>query len=494
MGHPLADAYRSANIERVEVIRGPASTLYGSNAMGGVINIITKEQKNEGFSTKANVSYGSYNTQRYSLGGGYKKHKISVYAGINYDKTDGHREASFFNNTDGYFKVEYSISKHFDVLGDFSLTQFNGADPGLDTSDVISAIPGDTLDIFRGMGAVVLNNKFDKFDGSVNLFYNFGKHDITSGFLSNDYNYGVVFYENLHLIKGNTITLGVDYKTYGGKADLTKFKGGVVIVDTAMRELAGYIMVQQKLFSKLVFDIGLRADRHSTFGTELVPTGGVAYEMSKNTNIKSSISKGFRSPTIRELFIQFPFAPAPNPNLQPERIINYEISIQQKMLQQKLKFELGLFHIEGDNLINVGKENNKLTFLNTGKVNNSGVEFGVKQYVNKWLSLNSNYTYINMEKPVTGTPKHKLYISGNVFINKFSMNLSYQYIKDLVVATDIQESYNLLNLRLAYNICKTTNVYIKADNILNKEYVINYGYPMPGIVIMGGINFHISTP
>ena len=491
MGHSLADAYRSANIERVEVIRGPASTLYGSNAMGGVINIITKEQKTEGFSINGQLAYGSFNSQKYSLGTGFKKNKFSIYTGINHDRTDGHREASFFYNTDGYIKTKYSINKHFKVLGDFSLTKFNGADPGLDTADII--IHGDTLDILRGMGAIVLNNNFKTINGSVHLFYNFGKHNITSGFLSDDFNYGIIAYENFNLFKNNTITLGLDYKIYGGKADLTKFKGGVTIVDTAMNELAGYITMQQKLFSKLTLNAGIRIDKHSVFGTELVPTGGLAYHILKNTNIKASVSKGFRSPTIRELFIQFPFAPAPNPNLQPENIINSEFSIQQKLLNKKLNIELCIFNINGDNLITVKKDNTgKPTFFNTKNVNNSGVEIMIEQYINQWWSINTNYSFINMDKPVTGTPKHKFYISNLLSVNKFSADLSCQYIKDLIITEQEKETYTLLNLRLAYKIHKTTNIYIKADNILNQNYVINYGYPMPGITIMAGVNFHFN--
>jgi len=73
MGHPLPDAYVASDVEKVEVIRGPASTLYGTNAMGGVINIITRQQNEEGFKANARVMYGSYNTQKYMLNGGFKK-------------------------------------------------------------------------------------------------------------------------------------------------------------------------------------------------------------------------------------------------------------------------------------------------------------------------------------------------------------------------------------------------------------------------------------
>lgn len=88
-GHPLSDSYVASDVEKVEVIRGPASILYGSNAMGGVINIITCKQTQDGFNGDARFMYGSYNTQKYLAAGGYKRDKLSVFASINHDQIEG---------------------------------------------------------------------------------------------------------------------------------------------------------------------------------------------------------------------------------------------------------------------------------------------------------------------------------------------------------------------------------------------------------------------
>ena len=130
MGHPLPDAYIASDVEKVEVIRGPASTLYGTNAMGGVINIITKEQKEDGFKANARLMYGSYNTQKYMVNGGFKKNGLSVFASFNHDQTNGHRDSSDFKINNGYFRVGYDINKNFKINGDFSLANFDGTDPG----------------------------------------------------------------------------------------------------------------------------------------------------------------------------------------------------------------------------------------------------------------------------------------------------------------------------------------------------------------------------
>src|SRR5690606_35802435 len=113
--------------------------------------IITKEQTNEGHSGHASLQYGSYNTLKISAGGGYKSGNFSNYAGINFDHTDGHRPASYFDILDGYYKASYKFNSHFKLSGDISLAKFKGADPGVEQAN--TSTPGDTLDILRGMGS-----------------------------------------------------------------------------------------------------------------------------------------------------------------------------------------------------------------------------------------------------------------------------------------------------------------------------------------------------
>jgi iron complex outermembrane receptor protein len=132
-GHPLPDSYVASDVERVEVIRGPASLLYGSNAMGGVINIITKKQDKEGLEANAHFMYGSYDTRKYMGSAGFKKGRMSLFASVNHDQTDGHRRNSDFKITNGYIKAGYEISDNIDFTSDFSLAGFDSRDPGSDT-------------------------------------------------------------------------------------------------------------------------------------------------------------------------------------------------------------------------------------------------------------------------------------------------------------------------------------------------------------------------
>ena len=486
MGHPLSDAYIASDVEKVEIIRGPASTLYGTNAMGGVINIITKEQKEDGFKANARVMYGSYNTQKYMVTGGFKKNGFNVFASFNHDQTNGHRDSSDFKINNGYFRMGYDINRHLNINADLSLANFDATDPGPEDSKA-----GYTIDITRGMGAVALGNKFNKTSGSLRFFYNFGEHNITDGFHSKDKNYGILFYQAFNLFKGNTITVGTDYKQYGGIAENVKAMNGngMVFGDTTVWEMAGYAYVQQELFRKLVLNAGFRLEHNSVFGNEPVPTGGFAYHPTSTTTLKTSVAKGFRSPTIRELYL---WTPA-NANLKPERMVNYEIGVLQKLMGNKLSLELTLFKAKGDNLIQTVMGTTGPKNENTGKFSNTGIEFaGTYKPTNK-LTLNTNYSYISMKEPIVASPEQQLFLSGTYKWTRLSINISVQHIHNLYTQLTPQKeknSYTLLNSRVSYMIKKYVDVFVKGENLTDKKYYINYAYPMPGIIVFGGFNLH----
>ena len=109
-GHPIANAYQSFLAERVEVLRGPASVLYGSNAMGGVVNIVTRKMQEDGFNTSLHTGYGSYNTLETELTNRIRKGGFSSVLSGSYNRTDGHRPDMGFEQYGGYAKLGDEIS------------------------------------------------------------------------------------------------------------------------------------------------------------------------------------------------------------------------------------------------------------------------------------------------------------------------------------------------------------------------------------------------
>jgi len=481
-GHPLPDSYVASDVEKVEVIRGPASILYGSNAMGGVINIITKKQTENGLHGNAHVMYGSFNTQKYMASGGYKKDKLSVFASINHDRTDGHRDNSEFNMTNGYVKLGYELNNNLEISTDFSLAHFNTTDPGPDT---VNAVPGCNLDVTRGYWAMTLNNSYEKNSGTVKLFYNFGEHIISDGFHSHDKNYGINLFESVKLFKGNNITIGADYLIYGGNAKNETFE--TFIIDTTIYDAGIYGFIQQQLFHKLTLNAGLRLQQHKVYGTKWIPAGGLALKIFKNTTWKASVSKGFRSPTIRELFIW-----NHNSNLDPESLMNYETSILQTLWNNKLNIEITGFIVKGDNMIvTIPSEG----LQNAGEVFNKGIEFAAKANPAENLAVNITYSYTHMENPVYATPEHNLYAGCTYNWEKLRASVNIQHINNLdsdpSVSDTSFETYTLLNANIAYRILNFAELFIRADNILDQEYVNNIYYTMPGITIFGGIKIKL---
>lgn len=487
MGHPLADAYIASDVEKVEVIRGPASTLYGTNAMGGVINIITREQTEDGLTANARLMYGSYNTQKYMVNGGYRKKGFNVFASLNHDRTKGHRDSSDFRITNGYFRTGYEINSHFTVTADFSLANFIASDPGMENADA-----GYMIDITRGMGALCFNNEFEKTSGSFRFFYNFGEHDITDGFHSTDNNYGALLYQTFKPFRGNSVTAGIDLKKYGGLAENLKAMNGngMVFGDTTVSEIAAYLYMQQVLGSKITLNAGFRLEHNSSFGNEPVPTGGISWHPTATTSVRASVSKGFRSPTIRELYLWG----TSNDELEPEKMINYEIGATHKLFGNKLSLELTVFRASGSNLIKTVAGESGFKYQNTGTFTNTGVEFAGTYRFSDRFSLNANYSYTHMKEPVVASPGQQVFISGTYKWKRLSVNLSTEHIHHLYTRVSPEKdisSYTLLNSKIAFRFNKYIDIFIKGENLTNRNYYINYGYPMPGIVAFGGVNLHI---
>ena len=505
MGHHLPDAYVASDVEKVEVIRGPASILYGSNAMGGAINIITRQQDNEGLSAGGRVMYGSYNTQKYMANGGIKKGGFDSYLSVNHDRTEGHRPNSDFSITNGYAKLGYQTSEHFRLTGDVSLASFKASNPGTVSQPMFE----NDADIIRGVASLTAENNYGKTSGALKLFYNFGNHKINDGytsggaprnyfFRSNDHNYGVTFYQSLRPFEGNLITAGIDYKNFGGQAwnDFTDATPNVDLLSkTSLYELAGYVMAQQTLFEQLTLTAGLRLEDSEKFGIEWVPQAGLSYRPSLYTVLKTSVAKGFRSPTIREMYM----FPPQNPDLQPERLVNYEVSVGQGFFEGRLTAELTGYIINGSNLIMTQIENGSPKNLNTGDFTNKGIELSVRWNILKNIDIKGNYSYLHMKKPILNAPGQQAFIAASYRINKWSASANYQYIRNLYVKLEeaatsaVTENYGLLNAKVSFYPTKWIELFVKGENLTNKSYQTVYEYPMPGITAFGGIAISIRN-
>ena len=132
-GHPISDAYQSLLADRVEVLRGPASVLYGSNAMGGVINIVTRKMHEDGVRTDLHAGYGSYNTLETELTNRIRKGRFNSVVSGSYNRTDGHRADMGFEQYGGYAKLGYDLTDNWNMYADVNVTHFNASYPAATT-------------------------------------------------------------------------------------------------------------------------------------------------------------------------------------------------------------------------------------------------------------------------------------------------------------------------------------------------------------------------
>lgn len=503
-GHPISDAYQSLMAERVEVLRGPASVLYGSNAMGGVVNIVTRKMEQDGVRTNINAGYGSWNTVQTELTNRVRYKGFSSIISASYNRTDGHRTDMGFEQYGGYAKLGYDFTDNWRIRADVNVTHFNASNPGTVSDPLADA----DQSVTRGMTSLAVENEYERTSGALSVFYNWGDHHINDGyhpsageqpldyrFNSHDDMMGISAYQSVRMFRGNRLTVGVDWYRFGGSA-WNRYVVGERngeredIADVVRHEVAGYVDFRQNIGTWLTLDAGVRIDHHSHVGTEWVPQAGLSFHLPYAIELKASASKGFRYPTIREMYM----FPPQNPDLRPERMWTYELALSQKLLEGRLSYGLNIFYISGDNMILrlPNPDGAGMLNQNSGEVRNAGVEAQAAWRIARDWSVDANYSFLHMDNPVVAAPEHKLYAGALFTHGRWHVSTGVQYIAGLytqVGENPVQEDFVLWNVRASFRILDWMSVWVRGENLLDWQYEINAGFPMPGANVTGGLNF-----
>jgi iron complex outermembrane receptor protein len=475
-GHPIDDAYLSTNIERIEVIRGPASMLYGSNAMGGVINIITHSSQQNGLEGNASVSYGSYDAQQYGMHLGYQENDWNVLGSFTHEHTDGSRPWSEYTANSGYLKTSYQLSEQYRVALDGSYTQFNTFDPGqttkLDTNNWIH--------VQRGYIGASVENDFGASKGGISFVYNLGHNEFSPidqnfNWISNDHQIIATAYQTLNMFTCNTINAGIDVQQNGGNASNTLRNFG----KHSIEDYAGYVSVQQIFFDRLLANAGIRYAYNTYFGDIAIPQAGITYKLTEETNLRASVARGYRAPQIFEIYQLTPR----DGTLQPENLWNYEIGVSHQF-GNCASIDVAGYVIDAQNTI---FDNCPLQSWNTGGFHRDGVECSAQLLPFDCFTINANYSFTDKPDVARGImPKHKAYIGGEYRYNILTFLLSAQYV-NTIYGTDQTDymlkqlpDYTNMEIRVAAQVAEKISLSIGSRNILNESYQTIYGYPMPG--------------
>ena len=499
-GHSVADTYVANGVEKVEVVKGPSSLLYGSNAMGGSVNIVTHTQKEEGLTGRARALFGSYYTQKFALSSGYKRGRFSATLSGQLDRSNGNRAGSEFWLANEFLQLKYSASNHWSLAGMLDMTQTKANNPGT----IQAPLENMWTDVIRGTGGIYVKNQYQKADGGIQGYINWGRNIVDDGntpgetprdylFHSTDYNMGFTAYESLYLWDDNTISAGIDFQHWGGHIwNINKEDESIRTAEAwhHVNEVAGYAMMQQGFFNNILdINAGVRLQHGSTYGNVWVPQAGFIIRPGRDSQFKASFSKGFRAPNIRELYL---YAPA-NPDLKPEYMLNYEVSYRQHFLNYNLMLGAALFYIDGKDMIQTTMIDGRPKNVNTGKFHNKGFEIEAAYNILSNLSASASWSYLHTDSDNLYSPKNKLNAEITYSPGPFSFTLEDMNIWSMKNGNPDGStiSYTLLNLRAAYTLGTKVPVTlsVKVDNITDDRYEIIYGCPMPGTTIMGGVEF-----
>lgn len=486
--HHIADFYDKEYVERVEVLRGPGSVLYGSNAMAGTINVITKNAREDGVKTTLQSQYGSYNTWLSSVTNTVRHGRFSSLVSLSYNRTDGTVDNFDFKQADGYGKIGYDFSDKWSAYVDYTLMNFRGNDPIYPTLSNPESTDIYRQNITRGEAAATVTNSYGAVSGTARVYYNYGNHfvDDPRHFHSKDDRLGVILYENFKPWRGASATGGFDFDSYSGEIPVS---GGNSHTEGSMStisrktivEYSPYVTLSQMFFDNLLnVNAGLRMANSDKFDSQWIPQFGFSVNPGSAWTLKGNLAMGYRNPSFRELYL-YRMA---NPDLQPEKMMNYELSAA-KSFSRYFSAELTAYYSKGDNMIQTVDQKNQ----NTGRFINKGIELSARSHPldNLWLTATYSYLDTSLDNLV-GAPKNQYYLGVDWKPWKFlGIGADLKGVGGLYVAETVRnQNYALLNLKVTWDICCYVSVFTRLENITDARYTINRGYEMPGFTAMGG--------
>ena len=497
------------NIDRIEVLRGAGGTLYGSQAIGGVINIITKKGQGP-MELSTSAEGGNWSTHREGLALSGGADKLGYSLSVSRLGTNGfHRFNDDYRNLSTAGRLDYKLTNDTTVKGIF---HFVKTDLGLfNSNNFLPGNPGDPnaregaeqylgkleweQKIFPGWdyrisGSIFKEHIKDKDDPEPSSFdgrerSRFRPQIATAEFQTN------YSWEEL-----STTTFGVEFKRRKASTASTFDGFDVGGIDRAIRNMGYYLQEQLRfLDGRLILIPGVRLDDHQTFGTEWSPSFSTAYLFKEiGTKLKAGYAQGFKAPTLNELF--FPSSDPRcqsfgNPNLGPERSWELNAGFEQNFIADRVAIDGTYFHREVKDLISFAPVAQgacpfvPVQAINLGTARFDGVEWGLKAKILPGLSGGASYTYLDWDT-ATGKlarrPRHRGNLNLNYLYERFQVNLGANFIgrhddNDSVTAANITKpGYVKFDLAGSYqlpvkiDLVKSVSLVGKIENLFNKKY------------------------
>jgi vitamin B12 transporter len=491
------------DIERIEIVKGPQSTIYGSEAMSGVINIITKEGKG---APKVDASFeaGSFGTYNPSL---------AVSGG---DKTMNYRLTGTYFNTDGISSAKAGTEKdgyeNASISGKFGFSPAEKAEIEVsgkyyyDRSD-LDAFGKDDLNYVQHGNHYLLSGKgklylFDIWEQilslsrvSDSLRYRdpdtaYNNADIITSMNTVDWQ------NNLYVSNAYVFTLGAEYRVEAGE--------NTGVFDKTVNNKALYLNSKAKFLNEdLIINAGLRADYHETFGEETTYRIGAVYNLKPaSLAVRASYGTGFRAPTLNELFYNDPWGSSGNLNLKPEKSRAWEIGLEKDIVNGRASLSIAYFSQDYEDLIQwVETPPGSWIYMpqNVASAEVNGLEAGASLKITDAIKLAASYTNLDAKDKETGKklprrPDNKAALSLEYSKADISLRADYTFVGNAYDDKDNAkklESYSLVNLSGSYKLKKNITLFGRVENLFDKEYETAAGFNTPGLSAYAGIKFEM---
>jgi vitamin B12 transporter len=519
-------------IDQIEIVRGAQSALYGSDAMGGVVNLITRRPTLPQESSLT-IEGGNLQTFRESLNVGGKRSRGDYSLTVSRIDTGGQFDHDRFGATTmtGEIGLEPTGHDRLEMIPRFQQDHKELAIdsvPGFVSSGCSAAPdPADCeefssdknrkqdrrffSDILRyrrtilpGWGfsvtGSVVQNQFEEDNpaepGAAIPWSFFENTDSTETTLN--------LQQDLRWRKGQIFTLGAEYTADRVNSNIAiPLAGPFPSIDRTRSNAALYL---QQLFSadlRFTLQVGVRFDRNSQFGNTANPKFSSAYEFeSTGTRVRASWGTGFHAPTIQDLY--FPLFG--NPDLKPEKSRNWEVGAQQGVLDRKVVLDVAYYRIDFNELI----QQSPTGVDNIGEARNRGVESAIEAHLIPALTVKANYTYLYGEDRVSGDelpfrPRNQGTI-GLLYTPTVNLvaNLDVNMVSSQALSADIvlrdgslvhgrSPGYTRVDLTTTYHLfgsslgVRETRFFVKLKNIFDREYQEIPGFPAPGINFLAGV-------
>lgn len=493
-------------VERIEILKGSQSTLYGPNAIAGVINIITRKAVSNKTEGDAVLSYGSYNTFKGTTDINKKGKVLEYNLGYQYLSTDGIAEAKDTTGK-GNFPKNGSIHQTF------------AANLGINVSSKLKISPFYRYATYKGTYSnnafeggsnaynSVLNNtglnlKYRYNKGSINANYGY---DFTNGNYSFSSTTGKFHHAETYISHNfdKTVQLvgGVNFQSFS-----------VGVPDSNNTILSAYTSLLVSPVKGLHIDLGGRYNHHNRYGDNNTYSINPSYLISQSLKVFVNLSSGFRAPSLNEMLSNPPYIIG-NSNLKPEKSTNIEAGVDLWLINKTLYFSGVYFDrklSDAIQYITVNPATFAGMYINRDKQHDKGVEVELNYHPSSKLSLKASYAYIYGEaiQKLASGKDSTFYNLSRRPKNTVNLSAGYQFTQHLFISSSLLtvgqrndtypvmltlKAYALWNMYAEYRLLNNNlTIFADAKNLTNNTgYYEAYGYSVQGFTINSGIRFKL---